>query len=118
MLQIQGQTSFWGLFPSQGAVSFETSLWGVFNPTLANRPYPPLQSHLCWGWSKDAGPAAWARGLSSRLVAETSPTPFLMGNGKMNANQSRDVISQALCHLGHPNLCEKCHQSSAELVAL
>lgn len=88
-------TAFGGFsHPSQGAVSFDTSLWGVFTPTLEDWPHPPLQSHLGWGWSTrnegpDPGHAIPARGPSSHLVAGTSPAPFLMGNSGMKANQRK-----------------------------
>lgn len=42
----------------------------------------------------------------------------MQDEGKAEEVALQGVISQALCHQGHPNLCTQCRQSALALVAL
>lgn len=99
---------------------------GLFNPTLEDVLCPSHSPTSAGAGARneglDPGHAAPVRGPSSHLVAGISPAPFCAGNGGMKANQRRwhwgVSFPQALCRLGHPNLCRGCFRSSLETAAL
>lgn len=82
-------------------------------PAISTPAIPPLlgMEQRCWPCCLGQRPflSFGGRGI---------PNTLSHGEWQDNVNQSKDVISQAPYQLGHPNLCEKCHQSSVELVAL